>query len=115
MLAAPVAAAMGVNPDTDRYVMYTVKKVFDFYFPSRDVTNQTLPGRELVTSRLGTGKPTTFYLVYCISKTAKLNVVIQPLTTISIPPKSIYYLKKIKTKIIFGRQSPHFCIVTTDI
>jgi hypothetical protein len=48
------------------------KKVTDFPVPSRDVTNQTLPGREklnysrpgrvwLVTSRLGTGKPLTFY------------------------------------------------------
>jgi hypothetical protein len=27
-------------------VRYTVKKVSDFSVPSRDVTNQTLPGRE---------------------------------------------------------------------
>jgi hypothetical protein len=51
---------------------YTVKKVTDFPVPSRDVTNQTLSGREklkyfrpvrvwLVTSRLGTGKSPTFF------------------------------------------------------
>jgi hypothetical protein len=52
---------------------YTVKKVIVFPVPSRDVTNQTLPGREkfnysrpgrfwLVTSRQGTGKTITFFL-----------------------------------------------------
>jgi hypothetical protein len=51
---------------------YTVKKVTYFPVPSRDVTNQTLPGREqfnysrpwrvwLVTSRLGRGKSLTFF------------------------------------------------------
>jgi hypothetical protein len=46
------------------FMVYTVKKVSDFHFPSRDITIQTLPGRELlnysrpgrvfkVTSRLG--------------------------------------------------------------
>jgi hypothetical protein len=51
--------------------MYTVKKLCDFPILSRDVTNQTLPGREqlnytppgrvwLVTSQLGTGKSLTF-------------------------------------------------------
>jgi hypothetical protein len=29
------------------FMVYTVKKVSDFNFPSRDVTNQTLHGREL--------------------------------------------------------------------
>jgi hypothetical protein len=53
--------------------MYTVKKVSGFPVPSRDVTNQTLPGRELLnysrsrgvwkeTSRLGTGKQLTSFL-----------------------------------------------------
>jgi hypothetical protein len=54
------------------------KKVIVFPVPSRDVTNQTLPGLELlkysrpervwlVTSRLGTGKTITFfYSVYNI-------------------------------------------------
>ncbi len=46
-------------------LQYTVKKVFNFPVPSRDVTNQTLHGREKfsrpgrvwsVTSRLGEGK-----------------------------------------------------------
>jgi hypothetical protein len=52
--------------------LYTVKKVIDFPVPSRDVTNQTLPGQEkfnysrlervwLVTFRLGTGKSSTFF------------------------------------------------------
>jgi hypothetical protein len=47
---------------------YTVKKVNNFPVPSRDVTYQTLPGREYlnlgvweVTSRLGTGKSLTFF------------------------------------------------------
>ncbi len=51
---------------------YTVKKVIFFPVPSRDVTNHTLPGRELlkyfwpgrvwlVISRLGTGKTITFF------------------------------------------------------
>ncbi len=52
---------------------HTVKKVIVFPVPSRDVINQTLPGRELliyssgrvwlVTSRLGTGKTITFYFI----------------------------------------------------
>ncbi len=53
-------------------VIYTVKKVSGFPVPRRDVTYQTLPGREKlnysspggvwwVTSRLGTGKPITFF------------------------------------------------------
>jgi len=37
---------------------YTVKKVRDFPFPSRYVTNQTLP------ARLGTRKSLTFFTVY---------------------------------------------------
>ncbi len=48
------------------------KKSFNFPVPSRDVTSQTIPGREklnysrpgrvwIVTSRLGTGKPLTFF------------------------------------------------------
>ncbi len=52
---------------------YTVKIFNDFPVPSRDVTNQTLPGQEqlnysrpgrvwLVTSQLGTGKAVTFLL-----------------------------------------------------
>jgi hypothetical protein len=51
---------------------YTVKKVIVFPVPSRDVSSQTLPGREkfnnsrpdrvkLVTSRLGTGKTIIFF------------------------------------------------------
>jgi hypothetical protein len=51
------------------------KKVSDFPVPSRDVTNQTLPERELlnysppgrvwlVTFRLGTRKSLTFFTVY---------------------------------------------------
>ncbi len=51
---------------------YTVKKVIDFAVPSRNVTNQTLPGRELlnysllrrvwlVKSRLGTEKSLIFF------------------------------------------------------
>jgi hypothetical protein len=56
--------------------IYTVKKGLPFSrHPSRDVTNQTLPGREQfkysrpgrvwsVTSRLGTGKLLTFFTVY---------------------------------------------------
>jgi hypothetical protein len=56
---------------------YTVKKGYPFPVSSRDVTNQTLPGREkinysrprrvwLVTSRLGTGKRLTFFTVYSL-------------------------------------------------
>ncbi len=55
-----------------RDLSYTVKKVSDIPVPSRDVTCQTLPGREysfyyrpgrvwLVTSRLGTGMSLTFF------------------------------------------------------
>jgi hypothetical protein len=33
-----------------RMAQYTVKKVNDFPVPSRDVTNQTLPGRESLVS-----------------------------------------------------------------
>jgi hypothetical protein len=55
-------------------IIYTVKKGNDFPVPSRYVTNQTLPGRELlnysrqgrvclVTSRLGTGELLTFFTV----------------------------------------------------
>jgi hypothetical protein len=51
---------------------YTEKKVIVFSVPIRDVTNQTLSGRELlnysrlgrvwlVTSRLGSGKTITFF------------------------------------------------------
>jgi hypothetical protein len=51
---------------------YTVKKVNEFPVTSRDVTNQTLSGREqlnyswpgrvwLVTYRLGTGKPANLF------------------------------------------------------
>ncbi len=54
---------------------YTVRKLIDFPVPSRDVTDQTLPGREKfnysrpgrvwsVTPRLGTGKSITFFTVY---------------------------------------------------
>jgi hypothetical protein len=32
--------------DIDSKITYTVKKVIIFPVPSRDVTNQTLPGRE---------------------------------------------------------------------
>jgi hypothetical protein len=49
---------------------YTVKKVSGFPVPSRDVTKQnpqfnySCPGRVwLMTSRLGTGKPLTFFTV----------------------------------------------------
>ncbi len=53
-------------------LLYTVKKVSHFPVPSRDVTDQTLPGREKlnysrpgrvwsVTSRLGTGKRLTLF------------------------------------------------------
>jgi hypothetical protein len=53
---------------------YNVKKDIVFTVPSRDVTNQTPPGREslnysrlgrvwFVTSRLGTGKTVTFFTV----------------------------------------------------
>ncbi len=56
--------------------MQTVKKVIVFPVPSRDVTNETLPGRELlhysrpgrvwfVTSRLGTG--TRYPFLQCMS------------------------------------------------
>jgi hypothetical protein len=55
---------------------YTVKKVSGFLVPSWDVTDQTLPGQELlnysrpgrvwyVTSQLGTGKPLTFFYSVC--------------------------------------------------
>jgi hypothetical protein len=53
-------------------LLYTVKKGNNFPVPSRDVTNETLSGRELfnysrpdrvwfVTSQLGTGKSLTFF------------------------------------------------------
>ena len=59
---------------TPEYWDCTVKKVSDFPVPSRDVTNQTLPGRELlnyswpqrvwlVTYRLGVGKTLTLFTV----------------------------------------------------
>ncbi len=55
--------------------IYTVKKDYRFSVPSRDVTNQTPPGRELlncsqpgrvwlVKSRLGAGNTITFFTVY---------------------------------------------------
>ncbi len=61
-------------------LQYTVKKATGLPVPSRDVTIQTLPGRELlnysrpgrvwsVTSRLGTGKPTIF--LQCINSTGE--------------------------------------------
>ncbi len=63
-------------------VHYTVKKVNGFPVPSRDVTNQTLSGREylnyswpgrvwLVTSQLGTRKWLTFFyrVVNCYHRT----------------------------------------------
>jgi hypothetical protein len=65
-------------PDISMPSSYTVKKVNHFPVPSRDVTDQTLSGREKlnysrpgrfwsVTSRLGTGKRLTlFYSVHCI-------------------------------------------------
>ncbi len=34
------------GPMHAQHLMYTVKKLFDFPVPSRDVTYQTLPGRE---------------------------------------------------------------------
>ena len=57
----------------------TVKNVIDFPVLSRDVTNQTLPGRKLlnysllervwlVTSRLDTGKSLTLFTVYFLEK-----------------------------------------------
>jgi hypothetical protein len=59
--------------DFKREPRYTVKKGYRFSLPSRDATYQTLPGWELlnysqpgrvwlVTSRLGTGKITNFFL-----------------------------------------------------
>jgi hypothetical protein len=65
------------------------KKGYRFSVPSRQVTNQTLPGRELfkssrpgrvwlVTSQLVTGKPITFFRVYTairfISISAKFGI-----------------------------------------
>jgi hypothetical protein len=52
-------------------LLYIVKKVIVFPGPSRDATNQTLPGRELlnhfrpglVASWLGTGETITFFTV----------------------------------------------------
>ncbi len=57
---------------TLKILTYTVKKVIVFPVPSRDVTDQTLPGGEyfnpsqpgrlwLVTSQLGTGKTINFF------------------------------------------------------
>jgi hypothetical protein len=58
------------------------KKVSGFPIPSRDVTNQTLPGREyfaresLVTprlGRLGMGNSLTFFTVYSVAKIPLLS------------------------------------------
>jgi hypothetical protein len=59
--------------------LHCKKKVSRFPVPSRDVTNQTLPGLEklnysrlgrvwLVTSLLGRGKRLTFFTVYTVNK-----------------------------------------------
>jgi hypothetical protein len=40
------AIERGWIPFLYRFLLYTVKKVIDFPVPSRDVTYQTLPGRE---------------------------------------------------------------------
>ncbi len=59
--------------NTVYYEPYTVKKGYRFPVPSRDVTKQTLPGRDnlgrvgLVTSRLETGKTITFLQCTCRS------------------------------------------------
>jgi hypothetical protein len=69
-------SGMHCNLDNGYSCAYTVKeKSIVFPFPRRDVTNQTLPGRELlnysrpgrvwlVTPWLGTGKTITFFTVY---------------------------------------------------
>ncbi len=64
--------------------MYTVKKVSRFPVPSRDVTNQSVPGREKlnyfrpgrfwsVTSRLETGKQRIFFYSVRAIKTVTLR------------------------------------------
>ena len=72
-----------------------LKRVSDFPAPSRDVTNQTLPGREIlycnysrpgrvwsVTSRLGTGKSIIFF--YSVGYNDFNNLVPQtPLLTVA--------------------------------
>jgi NhaP-type Na+/H+ or K+/H+ antiporter len=47
-LAADVVGWSGIIALIGMYILhvYTVKKVNDFPVPSRDVTNQTLPGRK---------------------------------------------------------------------
>jgi hypothetical protein len=66
---------------------YTVKKVTDFPVPSRDVTNQTLPGWEyyshpgrvwLVTSRLGTDISLNFFAVYARTTAPVSSNFLQP-------------------------------------
>ncbi len=65
---------MGIFREITDMGIYIVKKFIDFPVPSRDVTDQTLPGRERlnysrpgrvwsVTPRLGTGKSITFFTV----------------------------------------------------
>jgi hypothetical protein len=77
-IAGPASRHPTKQPTDSRpaATLHCKKKVIVFPFPSRDVTNQTLPaagnnliipgpGRVwLVTSRLGTGKIVTFFTVY---------------------------------------------------
>jgi hypothetical protein len=111
---------------------YTVKKVNDFPVPSRDVTNQTLPGREclnysrpvrvwLVTPRLGPGKWQTFF--YSVpSRQATLAGRVGSLESIPGLPKSvkipeqemeklIRYVKNLKMKVFFCVESDRLCSV----
>jgi len=80
-------------------VKHTIKKVIVFPVTSWDVTNQTLPGQELlnysrpgrvwlVTSRLGTGKTTTFFTVHFFLKVV-LPHFVKPLLLVSYSPCSM--------------------------
>ncbi len=49
-------------------IVHCNKKVTDFPVPSRDVTNQTIPGRESLVSDIpaGTSKSLNFFTVYTL-------------------------------------------------
>ncbi len=78
----------------DLFYTCTVKQVSDFPVLSRDVTNQTLPGR-LVTSRFETGKSgNLFYSVSSICKNLVLDVLLSLMHICLIHVYSISYSVK---------------------
>ncbi len=103
----------------------TVKKVIVFPVPSRDVTNQTLSGREkfknsrpgtvwLVTSRLGPGK--TIIFIYSVSPCLLLSFFIifcfYPVKSLSIIIHGVVFCEYLSCFLKFMRtsQAVLFCV-----